>query len=253
MLCSQWQLVKSEREYDDILVLPCNSWACEYCQPKRRFELKLLAASGEPNKLLTLTVNPSTGRDPTHRRYLLADAWKKLHKRILRFMKWKQLPYMWFCEATKRGEPHLHILLRCEYIPQDWLSRQMGELLASPIVDIRKVHGSAGAIRYVTKYVTKEPAQFGRAKRYFASRDWRVNQGDDVEPYKLDKTGVTVVRGSWREALQERVRGRWTWETLPDGWIRFHRPGRMSWAEIRARSSAPLEPAGSGTGPPLAA
>lgn len=250
MLCSQWQLVKTEAAFEDILILPCRSWSCEYCQPQRRYELKLLAASGEPNKLLTLTVNPAVGESPTDRRRLIADAWKKLHKRILRAMKWKALPYMWFCEETKRGEPHLHILLRCGYIPQDWLSRQMADLLSSPIVDIRKVSGSAGAIAYVTKYVTKQPAQFGRAKRYFASRDWRVNQGDEVEPYKIDRSSVSVVRRAWRDELQDRVRSRWTWEQLSDGWTRFHRPGQVPWEEIKARSSPAAPAAGSGTGPP---
>jgi hypothetical protein len=250
MLCSQWQLVKSDQVSEDVLILPCNMWSCEHCQPKRRWQLKLLAAAGEPNKLLTLTVSQSVGTDPIDRRRLIADAWKKLHKRILRFMKWKSLPYMWFCERTKRGEPHLHILLRCEYIPQQWLSSQMRELLNSPIVDIRQIKGQQGAISYVTKYVTKEPAQFGRAKRYFASHDWRVNAGEPVEHCQIDRSAVVVIRRPWRDEIQQRVLQGWTWETLPDGWQRFHRPGSMPWSEIKARAGPPSGP-GVEVPPPL--
>jgi hypothetical protein len=84
MLCSEFQIVKSDQGYEDYKPLPCNRWSCEYCQPRRKAALVRLAASGHPNKLLTITVNVHVGNSPVHRRALLHDAWKRLVKRILR-------------------------------------------------------------------------------------------------------------------------------------------------------------------------
>jgi hypothetical protein len=42
------------------------------------------AARGQPNKILTLTVNITTGDGPGHRRDLLHQAWRNLVKRITR-------------------------------------------------------------------------------------------------------------------------------------------------------------------------
>ncbi len=225
MLCSEFLLVKDGDGYQDVKPLPCDRWSCPYCAPRRRRALIAQAVAGEPNKILTLTINPAIGHSPTDRRRLLHDAWKRLVKRILRRFHWKSLPYMAFIEKTQRGEPHLHILLRCEYIPQSWLSSQMKEMVHSPIVWIEQVKSTAKAIAYVTKYVGKAPAQFGTAKRYWVSRGWLINQPSEPEKPVFDMRGVRVVRERWSEYVQERVAGRFWRQALDDGWVRFWKPG----------------------------
>lgn len=182
-----------------------------------------LAASGEPNKILTLTVNPERGGSPLDRRNMLHDAWKKLVKRIIRRFKFPAVHYLAFLERTKRGEPHLHILLRCPYIPQRWLAGQMRDLIGAPICWIEKIKGTRQAIKYVTKYVTKEPAQFGKGKRYWVSRNYEVAKADAPEREPRDMRGVRVQRERWSDFLASVPYSvahiRW----IEDGWIRVWR------------------------------
>lgn len=79
-------------------------------------------------------------------------------------------------EATKKGEPHLHLLLRAPFIPQKWLSEQMNELIEAPIVDIRKVGHARNAGRYVAKYVGKGPKPFAALKRYWTSQGYNLEE-----------------------------------------------------------------------------
>jgi len=258
MLCSELQLVKQGDGYQDIKPLPCDRWSCDYCAPRRRAALIEQAAAGNPNKMLTLTVAAHVGESPTHRRALLHDAWKRLVKRVLRQFarppgdRWAltggarsrrmahiisradgktaagecaRLPYMAFIEKTKLGEPHLHILLRCPFIPQDWLAEQMRDLIGSPVVWIEQVKGTASAVRYVTKYVGKAPAQFGTAKRYWVSHGWVVGAPPAAPAEPFDMTGITVHRGRWRDILHEKICQRYWRSYLDDGWVRFWQPG----------------------------
>lgn len=265
MLCAQFLLRKIGSEHETILPLPCRSWRCPYCAPTRRRQLMAFAAAGEPNKLLTLTVNANVGESSTQRRNMLHDAWKKLVKQILRQFalppdrrwhlnnrqrdqvkerqvrsitaktaqaEYRQMAYFAFLERTKRGEPHLHILLRCPFIPQDWLSERMASLAGSPVLWIEAIKGTKHAIAYVTKYVTKEPAQWGNTKRYWASRNWRVNQGEGKYEKPIFDRPVEVVRERWADFIQFKVSQGWTWNET-EGWYSFYRPGTRERAPDR--------------------
>jgi hypothetical protein len=224
LLCSEIQLVKTDEGFEDIKPLPCNRWSCERCGPLRRRDLVELAASGQPNKCLTLTVAPTSGLNPTDRRKKLHDAWKKLVKRILRKHRWSKLPYMAFLERTKAGEPHLHILLRCNFISQRWLAEQMRELIGAPIVWIEQIKNTAQAIHYVTKYVTKEPAQFGTGKRYWVSRKWRIGEPPHKAGEKRDMTGVRVRREHWEDTAFAAVSSGAAIDDIGEGWFRVWHP-----------------------------
>lgn len=137
-------------------------------------QLRGYAMAGQPTTFLTLTSNPHHGADATARAKTLVNGWRILAKRIKRKFKWKRLDYLVVVEHTKRGEPHLHVLLRCKYIPQKWLATQWEELTGARVVDIRKITDQRGASRYVSKYVSKSPARFGKLKRYWATQTWRT-------------------------------------------------------------------------------
>lgn len=214
MLCSQFQLRKQEQEYTEVKLLPCRSWGCDHCAPKRRNQLMAMAASGRPNICLTLTHVYKEGADQVAHYKALHNAWKLLVKRILRQFKknpedrWllktpegyeyqeirgyritrktpaneiKHLHYMAFNEATKNGEPHLHILLRTKYIPHKWIADQMNDLIGSFRVWVEKIKTTKAAIGYVSKYISKAPAQFGRSRRYWLSRFYQVNDPGQIE------------------------------------------------------------------------
>jgi len=203
-LCNEWTLVKDLGEIRYAKPLPCRSWRCEYCAPRRKEQLMAQAASGEPLRFLTLTVNPSIGNDPEHRLRLLANAWRIVVKRLRRKYAPQPIEYLAVVEETHQGEPHLHILLRSPYIPQSFISRAMQEIINAPIVDIRRIRNPKEVVRYVAKYITKAPAQFGHAKRYWASSNYdlgretyRKRVPQSILPWVLLRENLHTVVERW--------------------------------------------------------
>lgn len=133
-----------------------------------------LAQSGKPTTFITLTCNPNTGSSPADRARRLAKAWPIIVKRICKKWKLDGIPYLCVFEATKRGEPHLHILARVRFIPQAWLSAQMRQLINAPVVDIREVKGAKQIARYIAKYIGKQPHRFSTCKRYWSTRSYAL-------------------------------------------------------------------------------
>lgn len=176
MFCREWTLVKRNSGYVEGQPLKCRSWQCEHCNPERARQLIAQGLGGKPNKFLTLTVDPERGNSAAERARELVRAWRLLRLRAMRLNGWKKLPFLAVIEKTKRGEPHLHILLRCGYLSQRWLSEQMAELIGAPIVDIRTVRGRNKAAAYVAKYVGKDPHKFNGCKRYWCSQDWELKR-----------------------------------------------------------------------------
>jgi len=162
------------------------------------------AAAGEPTRFLTLTVNPSVGHSQEQRLKLLANAWRTAVKRLRRLYPKRPLAYLAIVEQTKAGEPHLHILLRTGYIPQKIISGMMRDLINAPIVDIRKIRNTREVIRYVAKYITKAPAQFGNAKRYWNTQDWEAKQEQqeidppvDTTKWSIDRRPLATILLEW--------------------------------------------------------
>jgi hypothetical protein len=211
-----------------------------------------LAASGAPNKMLTLTVAPIFEPDPTKARAVLHRAWRALRLTIARQLakpsrqRWRargkaarrvqrpasqsdtvsarnsappSLPYFAVVERHKSGRPHLHILFRCDFIPQKWISEQMQRLAGSPICDIRKVHGTKQAAAYVAKYVGKAPAKFGNSRAYWYTRNWAPASDDDTKAPTDQVSFFSVAPRTWHETRQEIERLRPIIDLTPDGWF----------------------------------
>jgi hypothetical protein len=158
--------------------------------------LKKIAAAGEPTTFLTLTVNPTFGTSPEDRARHLVSAFRTMLKRASRKFTKQPLHYLAVFERTKKGEPHLHVLMRAPYIPQAWISETMAALINAPIVDIRKVHNRAVAAAYIAKYVSKGPQQFATLKRYWMTRGYhltKVKRSKDADEWS---SGWRVVRQS---------------------------------------------------------
>jgi len=163
------------------------------------------AASGEPNRFITLTASAQAGIDPAERLKHLSHAWHIVVSRLRRLNAPKTIDYMVIVEATKRGEPHLHILYRGPWVPQAVLAMWMDELIESPICDIRSIHSQREVIRYVAKYVTKQPAQFGTAKRYWSSYAYSDPIPEDPfpiippdPPWLVSHSPVSAIRDEFR-------------------------------------------------------
>lgn len=209
-ICRDWSLVKYEAHQRHCRPLYCRSWSCEVCQPRRRAQLMAQAAGGNPNRFLTLTVNPAIGDSPSDRLRLLARAWRVAVQRLRRAFPGKTIDYLAIVEETKQGEPHLHLLLRAPFIPQGLISAIMGELIESPIVDIRAIKNVRHVIRYVAKYITKAPAQFGTAKRYWCSRTWEA-----APPAKTDEKDPLAAKWEVEQRSIHQILSDW----LHSGWM----------------------------------
>nr|CRY95958.1 hypothetical protein [uncultured prokaryote] len=158
---------------------------------------------------MTLTVNPATqGFAGDHARKMI-DSWKLLVKRIRRAFPAKRIEYLYVVEATKRGEPHMHVMMRAPFIPQKWLSKTWCELTEAFIVDIRRCNGAAEIANYCAKYAGKAPHHFQGCKRYMMSRAYILNK----KPKETD--------GRWRnvDPLRVQIDGAWIVSVLKDeGW-----------------------------------
>jgi len=209
-LCTAWTLVKNLPDERHARPLYCRSWRCDICNPRRRSQLMAKAASGEPGRFVTLTVNPDSGGSPYDRLMALSGAWNVLVKRLRRMFPGKEVEYLAIVEETKAGEPHLHILLRSPFIPQKVLSEAMRELINAPIVDIRKIKNMREVIRYVAKYIAKAPAQFGSAKRYWCSKAWEVPTDSEEETDGPAQSHWNIVRESMGFVISLWMEEGWT-------------------------------------------
>ncbi len=156
-------------------VMRCKSWECETCFEYRLHLLKQLAASGKPTTFITLTASPAAGDTAAAAARSLVHAWRMIVQRAKREGVIDSIQYLCVFEETKQGRPHLHILARCGYVPQQWLSDRMQEYARSPIVDIRAIRDAGQAAAYIAKYVSKGPARYDGTKRYWRSMHWVVD------------------------------------------------------------------------------
>lgn len=161
---------------------------------------------------LTLTVTHTPGGDVADAARRLSKAWRLLRLRIMRGKpekdrleaaknaarasaepapatpnswpfrktdKLKPLPFILVVERDASGWPHLHILLRCRFIKQEWLSCEMQALLQSPITDVRRIKKHQLIAGYIAKYCGKDPHMFKGCKRYWQSQDYDLRPEPD--------------------------------------------------------------------------
>jgi len=133
-----------------------------------------------------LTTNPGRNTSPATRAAELVVAWRKFVKKAKLLYGYTTIPYFAVFEATKAGQPHLHILCRVKWIDQRVLSAYMRTAIGAPIVDIRRCNSTRAAAKYVSKYVGKAPGKFGTCKRYWQTKDYDklIDQAPAVLAYK---------------------------------------------------------------------
>lgn len=190
MLCTEFTLVKHFSDRAEVEPLKCKRWSCEYCSPLRKKRLIREAAHGEPNKLITLTVNPRRFDSPDARARALKDAWTKVRRLATKELGIAKIPFLAVFERTKSGEPHLHIVARGPFLSQTWLSEKMATLIGAPVVDVRAIDSARNVAKYVSKYIGKDPQPFQGTKRYWRSLDWLDTE--TRRKWEADKPDCTI-------------------------------------------------------------
>lgn len=169
-MCSRTTtIIKQEGQRCIVFKGKCKSWSCEECSKLRRRALIKEAKDGKPNRFVTLTVNPNWFDGPEDRAARLAKAWRLTVAAYRHRWPTRKLEYLAVFEATKLGEPHLHIVVRGDFISQKWLSGQMKKRMGAPIVDVRQIKKQSDVVKYITKYISKRNIKFGTCKRYWRS------------------------------------------------------------------------------------
>jgi len=188
-------LVKRTSRVIDITTCACNCWPCETCGPLRQWRCEQDIIAGEPTTFITLGCLPSLYENEEEASVAMRKALPILVKRIRR--KWgpRSFEYACYVEAFKTGWPHFHLACRAPYIPQKWLSEQWGDLTGAPVVWIETAGTAKQIAKYLCKYLTKAPVQFGKGKRYWYSQNYRPSpvldrrRGDeDAEFYWTNNT-----------------------------------------------------------------
>lgn len=133
--------------------LPCKQWRCPFCANIKVNTLARKCEAANPNRLLTLTVDPSLWTTPRDAfdgtRRQVSELIKKLRPRF------GEVEYLRVTELTRGGWPHYHMLLRSQFLPQPVVKSLWTELTGAQIVDLRKVHNKFQTFKYLVKYLTK--------------------------------------------------------------------------------------------------
>lgn len=172
MLCQTHTIVKNERDRITFFPLRCRCWHCPECHAARTARLIAEAKQGKPNIFITLTSRRRKNWTADYAARRLALAFRIIRAEYLRQNGKTSFPFLCVFEKTKRGWPHLHIVGRCKWLDQKWLSKRMRELTDSPIVDVRRITDLNTIAHYIVKYVGKDPSKFEGTKRYWRSQDY---------------------------------------------------------------------------------
>jgi len=200
MLCGEHTLVKNERDQISLYPLPCKCWFCPECRPARSARLTAEALAGKPNLFVTLTSRVRDDMSPDQAARRLAWAWRVIRREFIAAHGKGSLPFLAVFEATKQGWPHLHIVARCKWLDQRWLSKRMATLTDSHRVDVRRIRSVRTVARYVAKYIGKNPERWAGTKRYWRSLDYLTPDPAETDPPVIPYFYWEQINERWREA-----------------------------------------------------
>ncbi len=157
--------------------VPCQQWACEVCGERKAQYYAGVARAGcalanERVRLLTISAPRETAAESWD---LLGHRWSLFRKRLGRRLGVNSFPYFGTVELQRRGNPHLHVLLRdTGYLPKPVI-HALGYAAGFGFSDIRQIAPGAGVV-YVTKYLHKSAGQQlpKGARRIRRSQGWYV-------------------------------------------------------------------------------
>lgn len=203
-----WSAYAIEPGFRAIFARQCQKWECEVCGPEKRRKMIRRIIAARPNKFLTLTTKIHEGKSPRDE----YDSTRRSLSVLMREMgqKYGKTEYVRILEATKRGYPHYHLLLRGPFWPREDIKTRWERLTGAWLVDIRPVKGSKHVAVYVAKYLTKQ---------------------NNVE---FTRQRVSASRGFWQKA-EKRDNMAYTWVD----WTRI-RYGLSSLADFGDRMLRPL-------------
>lgn len=175
--CGTGTIVGRERDTGRVFVVPacCKKWTCPRCAPRlqRRWAARVAAAA--PQRFVTFTVDPKLHDSPYFAMLALKEAfqrfvefWRKGRKKSEHKIPIGKHVFEYFAiwELQESGMPHLHVLQKGDYIPQEFLKKWMQHAGVGSIVDVRKLKSPTAGAKYVVKYTQKTAAATKEAFPY---------------------------------------------------------------------------------------
>lgn len=143
--------------------MPCRSWTCPDCGPKKALQIKYYLMEviylNHLTYFLTLTLNPKRIQEDyannTHK-YItkLFNHFLTSLKRKYRFNFKEKLRYVWVIEFQNNGNAHLHILMN-QFLPIKFIRKLWVYVGGGHIMKIMKVKTMKGIGAYLTNYLVK--------------------------------------------------------------------------------------------------
>jgi len=203
-LCTDLVLVNANQQRGEIKALKCKRWKCEICNPDNRWKVMCKARDGLPNLFLTLTVSDKGYEDENAQARDMKRGLVLLRRRIEAHWGIKNIPFIVVFERHKRGQPHMHLLLRAPYLHQKVLLGMWRDIMGSGGVNTKFVKNKEKILFYITKYIGKDLAHFEGCKRWWRSQNFNVVK-EEREPIILFGECLYIDRVSL-EYLHDRLK-----------------------------------------------
>lgn len=148
----------------------CRKWTCSVCGPSKKYHLVNRIITAKPNRFLTLTALHQN--EPHVQERLLTKSLPRLVTELRK--RHGEVEYLRMTEQCADGYPHIHLLLRSDFLPQPEIRSIWARLTGATIVDIRKAHGRSRG--YIAKYLQKarDQQQVWSRQRMTVSRNFWV-------------------------------------------------------------------------------
>lgn len=239
MLCSETVFVNANRHHGTVGLLRCKKWGCETCHQMNRMKVMHAARKGEPNLFMTLTCDPAQYSSPDEAARDMKRGLVALRRRIERKWKVKRIPFIVVFEKTKKGWPHMHLLLRAPYMHWKVLRAMWKDISGAHQVDVRFIKKKSQVLFYVTKYIGKDLAAFEGCKRWWRSHNYETVKEDVVKPerigdwYEKDFLPWDILVRYMETTTAEvektgRFRYKWQWPKGLAGGLPWRRPVAVS-------------------------
>jgi len=164
-----------------LISITCKNWGCPICGRKKVAHYARKVEAAEPNRFITLTINPAMWSNPR-------EAYDGTRRAVPKFAAairkvYGEFEFFRVLEVTKKGWPHYHLVTRSAYLPQPELSRLWKELTGAPIVDVRQIKKRQQVYFYVVKYLAKQEVipwtdrRTSHTRKFFREKDWEPAEG----------------------------------------------------------------------------
>lgn len=175
MFCGEQTLVGEAGGHGIVASAKCRRWSCPQCAIDNQRKLRGLIVELDPTIFITITSSPHCFADQADRARHQRKAWTACRRRLRR-LTGERLDCVSVFAATKRGEPHIHAVVKCSLLSalamQRLLSRWMSADIGECNIDARPVTDVYG----LSAYISAQAHLFAGCQRYWTSRGWRVRK-----------------------------------------------------------------------------